>query len=188
MVTGIELEQAAALITGALAPLGTQTLPVPDALGYTLDADVTAPLDQPPFDRSPLDGYALRAADIASASRERPVRLHVVETVYAGGVPLLPLTAGAAARIMTGAMLPAGCDCVLRQEDTDQGDPVVSIYKPLRPCENYVNRGPWAFSPARACARCPSGAGPGYSCSPPETRWSTPTCTLSPPERSTGPI
>ena len=141
MVTGIELEQAAALITGALAPLGTQTLPVPDALGYTLDADVTAPLDQPPFDRSPLDGYALRAADIASASRERPVRLRVVETVYAGGVPLLPLTAGAAARIMTGAMLPAGCDCVLRQEDTDQGDPVVSIYKPLRPYENYVNRG-----------------------------------------------
>ena len=66
MVTGIELEQAAALITGALAPLGTQTLPVPDALGYTLDADVTAPLDQPPFDRSPLDGYALRAADILS--------------------------------------------------------------------------------------------------------------------------
>ena len=141
MVTGIELEQAVALITGALAPLGTQTLPVPDALGYTLDADVTAPLDQPPFDRSPLDGYALRAADIASASWERPVRLRVVETVYAGGVPLLPLTAGAAARIMTGAMLPAGCDCVLRQEDTDQGDPVVSIYKPLRPCENYVNRG-----------------------------------------------
>ena len=115
MVTGIELEQAAALITGALAPLGTQTLPVPDALGYTLDADVTAPVDQPPFDRSPLDGYALRAADIASASRERPVRLRVVETVYAGGVPLLPLTAGAAARIMTGAMLPAGCDCELRQ-------------------------------------------------------------------------
>lgn len=55
-----------------MAPLGTQTLPVPDALGYTLDADVTAPLDQPPFDRSPLDGYALRAADIASASWERP--------------------------------------------------------------------------------------------------------------------
>ena len=56
MVTGISLEEAVARMTAPRSPLGTEALPLERALGRTLAADVTAPLDQPPFDRSPLDG------------------------------------------------------------------------------------------------------------------------------------
>ena len=112
-----------------------------EALGRTLAEDVTAPLDQPPFDRSPLDGYALRSADLTGASPEHPVSLRVVETVYAGGVPSRALGPGEAIRIMTGAMLPRGCDCVLQHERTDNGLKQVQIYAALSPHDNYCDRG-----------------------------------------------
>ncbi len=140
MVTGIPLEQAVELMTRGLPPLGQETLPALQALGRTLAGDVPAPMDQPPFDRSPLDGYALRSADIAGAGRDHPVRLPVVDTLYAGDEAQTPLLPGQAIRIMTGAMLPPGCDCVLRQEDTDRGDPV-AIYAALPPYQNYIRRG-----------------------------------------------
>lgn len=140
MDTDLSLEQAIERMTQGLSPLGTQVLPAFRALGRTLAAGIAAPMDQPPFDRSPLDGYALRSADIAGADREHPVRLPVADTLYAGDAPRRPLGPGQAVRIMTGAMLPEGCDCVLRQEDTDRGDPV-AIYASLPPRKNYVYRG-----------------------------------------------
>ena len=141
MRTRIELEEAVDLITSSLSPLGEETLPRMEALGRTLARDVRAPMDQPPFDRSPLDGYALRSTDLMGASREHPVVLPVVETVYAGMVPSRPLAAGEAMRIMTGAMLPEGCDCVLQHERTDNGMERVSIYESLAPHANYCDRG-----------------------------------------------
>lgn len=141
MKTHIELEEAVSLIAGTLTPIGVELAERDACLGRTLALEVRAPLDQPPFDRSPLDGYALHAADIASASREHPVSLSVTETVYAGGVPVFPVSSGYACRIMTGAMLPQGCDCVLRHEDTDNGFEIVQIYVPLRPHANYCDRG-----------------------------------------------
>lgn len=140
MVTGISLEQAVALMTGGLSPLPPEALPAVQALGRTLASHVTAPMDHPPFDRSPLDGYALRAADIAGADRDHPVCLPVADTLYAGDEAKAPLLPGQAVRIMTGAMLPPGCDCVLPQEDTDRGNPV-SIYTALPPHKNYVYQG-----------------------------------------------
>ena len=80
--------------------------------------------------------YALRSADTAGACRAHPVSLSVTEVLCAGDVPKRPVGPGQAARIMTGAMLPAGCDCVLRQEDTDMGSPVVEIYAALNPISN----------------------------------------------------
>ncbi len=97
-------------------------------------------MDQPPFDRSPLDGYALHSADTAGASRETPVTLPVVMKLYAGDAPASPLPAGCAARIMTGAPLPEGADCVLMQELTDGGEDAVRLYAALKP-ENVVFRG-----------------------------------------------
>lgn len=141
MMTNIELEQAAELVAAGSHPLGVESVPVSAALGRTLAQDIAAPLDQPPFDRSPLDGYALRAADSTDASPNYPVQLTVVDTVYAGNVAAIPVKAGQAVRIMTGAMLPQGCDCILRQEDTDQQTPVVSIFKNLNPHDNCVDRG-----------------------------------------------
>lgn len=138
---GIELEEAVSLITGSLTPLGYETVSRTASLGRTLAVDVCSSIDQPPFDRSPLDGYALRAADIAGASRECPVSLTVNETIYAGDVPTCPVLAGQATRIMTGAMLPQGCDCVLRHEDTDNGFDTVQVYAALRSHDNYCDRG-----------------------------------------------
>ena len=136
------VEEAVARILNALdVPEKTEEIPLLQALGRVAAGDVWARVAQPPFDRSALDGYAMRAADIAAAGPETPVTLPVSRYLCAGSDPGGPLAPGTAARIMTGAPVPAGADCVLRQEDTDQGDPVVSIYKPLRPCENYVNRG-----------------------------------------------
>ena len=141
MRTLISLEEALSLLTGSTAPLGREEVPRSAALGRTLADDVTAPLDQPPFDRSPLDGYALRAADTAGASPEHPAVLRVVETVYAGGVPSRPIGPGEATRIMTGAMLPLGCDCVLQHERTNNGFETVELYAPLSPHDNYCDRG-----------------------------------------------
>lgn len=141
MMTGIELEEAIDLVTHEVQPLGAEPLPAAAALGRILAQDIAAPLDQPPFPRSPLDGYAFQASDSTGASRERPVRLTVIDTVCAGAVAAAPVRPGQAVRIMTGAMLPQGCDCVLRQEDTDMGFPVVSLYKSLKPHDNYVDQG-----------------------------------------------
>ena len=141
MRTGLTLEEARTLAAGGLAPLGCEVVPLAKSPGRTLAADVAAGLDQPPFDRSPLDGYALRASDLAGAGRETPVTLTVVDTVYAGDVASVPVGPGQAVRIMTGAMLPPGCDCVLRQEDTDMGHPTVRVFAPLRPHDNVVDRG-----------------------------------------------
>lgn len=141
MRTRIELEEARALLAESVRPLGVEQVSRQEALGRTLAEDVTAPLDQPPFDRSPLDGYALRSADLTGASPEHPVSLRVVETVYAGGVPSRVLGPGEAIRIMTGAMLPRGCDCVLQHERTDNGLEQVQIYAALSPHDNYCDRG-----------------------------------------------
>ena len=141
MKTGLTLEEAQQALCDNIDCLGTEKLPLAGALGRRLAEEITAPMDQPPFDRSPLDGYALRSADMAGACREHPVSLTVADTLYAGDAPRVPVTPGRAVRVMTGAMLPPGCDCVLKQEDTDMGSPVVEIYASLRPGDNYVYRG-----------------------------------------------
>lgn len=140
MRESIDLEEAVSLICDELV-VHVEELSLRDAAGHVLAETIYAPLDQPPFDRSPLDGYALRAADTAGADRDNPVRLTVTETVYAGDVPAKPVGHGEAIHIMTGARLPRGCDCVIRQEDTDNGRETVKIFRSLHPHENYCDRG-----------------------------------------------
>ena len=130
------VERAVELSRAAAAVLEEEQVPLPQALGRTLRRPVFAPFPQPPFDRSPLDGYALRAADIVSASEEMPALLRVAEKVCAGQVPSRPLAPGQAVRVMTGAMLPPGADCVIRQEDTDLGEERVRIFHAAAAGEN----------------------------------------------------
>ena len=137
METGISTERALALIRQYTAPVGVERLPASEAHGRVLAQDVCAPMDQPPWPRSPLDGYALRAEDSAAA----PVSLRVVGTLCAGQWTDVTVNPGECIRIMTGAPIPAGCDCVIRQEDTDQGFPTVQIRKALKPWENYCFAG-----------------------------------------------
>ena len=135
------VEQAVELSRAAARLLEEEQVPLSQALGRTLSRPVLAPRPQPPFDRSPLDGYALRAADVASASKDSPALLHVTEKVCAGQVPSRPLAPGGAVRIMTGAMLPQGADCVIRQEDTDLGEEWVQVFRTAAAGENLCLAG-----------------------------------------------
>lgn len=104
-----------------------ESVPVSDALGLVLAADVVAPLSLPGFDNSAMDGYAVRVEDVTAASDERPVRLPVAEDIPAGRTDALTLAPGTAHRIMTGAPLPAGATAVVPVEGTDGGTDTVAI-------------------------------------------------------------
>ncbi len=120
----------------------TETIPLTQAVGRVIAFSYSALMDQPLFRRSPLDGYAVRSKDIAISSIEVPISLVVKEIIYAGDTPKQWIGAGEAARIMTGAMIPEGADCVIRQEDvkTDT-DHRVWITTPVRAQENICKRG-----------------------------------------------
>ena len=107
----------------------TEMISVDEAAGRVLAQEIYAPIDQPPFPRSPLDGYALRSTDTEGASRETPVSLKVIDEVFAGGFCQGRVTEGCAVRIMTGAPVPEGADCIIMQEDTDYGMETVNIYR-----------------------------------------------------------
>lgn len=102
-------------------------VPIADALGLILGADVVAPLSLPNFDNSAMDGYAILTEDIATATDESPVRLPVAEDIPAGRTDIPTLTPGTAHRIMTGAPLPAGATSVIPVESTDGGVDTVTI-------------------------------------------------------------
>ncbi|WP_435768442.1 molybdopterin molybdotransferase MoeA [Nocardioides sp. SYSU DS0651] len=110
-------------VLALVAPLGAVELPLADAAGRVLAEDVCAAVAVPPFDHAAMDGFAVRAADVASASASTPVRLPVVGTVAAGD-DVVPLPTGAAIRIMTGAPVPPGSDLVVPFEWTSGADPV----------------------------------------------------------------
>ncbi len=137
----ISIEQAVDLFLERVWELEEELAAPRDAIGRVLTRDLLADMQQPPFDRSPLDGYALRAADTVGAAREAPVTLRVVDKLYAGQEARVSLAPGQAVRLMTGSMIPAGADCVLRQEDTDGGEAVVQIYQELKPDSNFCHQG-----------------------------------------------
>ncbi|MCC7375649.1 MAG: molybdopterin molybdotransferase MoeA [Verrucomicrobiales bacterium] len=113
----ITLEEALDRILSTLAPLPEEVVSVSDAVGRVPTEDLMASTDLPPFDNSAVDGYALRSADVAGASVESPVVLEVTDTIKAGEAPAVIVGSGSCVRIMTGALLPAGADAVVMQED-----------------------------------------------------------------------
>lgn len=100
----------------AIAPAAPERVPLLDAQGRFLAAPVTASRSLPGCDNSAMDGWAVRAEETQGASRDRPARLRVTSTVYAGALPTTYLQPGEAARVFTGAPLPPGADAVIRQE------------------------------------------------------------------------
>ncbi|WP_209623707.1 molybdopterin molybdotransferase MoeA [Saccharothrix coeruleofusca] len=112
-----------ARIAELVGPMPVVTAPVADCLGLVLAADLVAPVSLPPFDNSAMDGYAVRAADVAGA----PVSLPVAQDIPAGRTDVPPLEPGTAHRIMTGAPLPPGADAVVQVEWTDGGTEVVRL-------------------------------------------------------------
>jgi putative molybdopterin biosynthesis protein len=100
-------------------PVPGETRPLADALGCALGEDVVAPIDVPPFDRSNVDGFAVRSADLASAGEASPVRLMLNDEVIAcGTAPTRPVLSGTATSIATGGPVPRGADAVVMVEHT----------------------------------------------------------------------
>lgn len=137
----LQFEQALKLVLEGVKPLETENVMLMNALGRVLAEDVLAGIDQPPFPRSPLDGYALRALDSKGASRTTPLKLQVIDKVYAGGFTDVTIGEGQCVRVMTGSILAPGSDCVIRQERTDEGENTVLIYEELAPFDNYIHKG-----------------------------------------------
>jgi molybdopterin molybdotransferase len=104
--------------------LAPETRPLLDARGAVLAEDVVSPVDLPPWDNSAMDGFAVRARDVAGASAAAPRTLRIVDDVPAGRFPRRAIGEGEAARVMTGAPVPAGADTVVRVEHTDGGGAV----------------------------------------------------------------
>jgi len=138
----ITVEQALRIVAEHTPVLPEESVPLLQSIGRTLTREVRSAIVQPPFDRSPLDGYAVIAADVESATAETPAVLQVVEKLYAGqATQLQQLQRGQAVRLMTGCMIPAGADCIIRQEDTDEGEDSVRIYKGVKSGSNYCYKG-----------------------------------------------
>ncbi|HEX9564474.1 MAG TPA: gephyrin-like molybdotransferase Glp [Gemmatimonadaceae bacterium] len=137
----LTVAEAAAQITAGIAPRSAERLPLLEALGRVLAESAVASYTLPQWDNSAMDGYAVRADDVASASLDDPVELPVLETVAAGGFATQPVEPGRAIRIMTGAPIPAGADTVVRVEDTDGGTGVVRIRNSRDARKNIRYRG-----------------------------------------------
>lgn len=115
-------------VLAGVAPLKPIELPLTAIEGCVLADDATAVVSLPSFDNSSMDGYAVLASDLASASQGAPVDLRVIDDVPAGGVSRATVTRGTAVRIMTGAAMPAGADAVIPVEQTDAGTTVVQVH------------------------------------------------------------
>jgi putative molybdopterin biosynthesis protein len=120
-----------------LKPLPAESVALAEALGRVLAHDVAAPVDAPPFDRSNVDGFAVRAADTTGASDGSPRQLLLNSEVLAcGAVPKLAVQPGTATAIATGGMIPRGADAVVMIEWTDlieAGEPAIELRRAVAP-------------------------------------------------------
>lgn len=141
MRTNLSADDALRTILAAAGTLEPETCPSADALGRVLAEPVLSSRTLPPFDVSAMDGYALRAADLAGATPEAPVALPVAFEVAAGARPDRAIAVGESARIFTGAPLPPGADAVVRQEEVARAGAHARFGIPVAPGENVREAG-----------------------------------------------
>ena len=139
----IPLEDARRIISGAIRPVTRlELVPLHEAGGRVLATDLVAPHDVPPFTRAGMDGYAVRAADTAGASRTAPRALTAIDQVFTGQMPGRAVTAGTCSEIATGAPMPEGADAVVMVEDTmRETDGTVRIFASVEPRQNVGRQG-----------------------------------------------
>ncbi len=136
----LSVDQARERILSRFQPVTIETLSLAGCSKRVLAQDIIAPNDLPPFDNSSMDGFAVRAADVADATTDSPRSLRVVADIPAGSHPTIFLKAGEAARIMTGGPVPQGADVVIPVEDTgfnerDAGTPAPDEVQVFRPAD-----------------------------------------------------
>jgi molybdopterin molybdotransferase len=135
------VEDHQTVVAGLITRREPVTMPIADTLGLVLADDVVATLSLPGFDNSAMDGYAVVAEDIATATSEQPVLLPVAEDIPAGRTDPLTLKPGTAHRIMTGAPLPAGATAVIPVEATDGATDTVTIRSSAKPNQHIRRAG-----------------------------------------------
>jgi molybdopterin molybdotransferase len=136
----VSFAEAQAAFLAAAQPLAAVTVPLAEAQGFALAARLYAPMSLPPYDNSAMDGYALRSVEVAGASSEQPVVLEVAAGEATAGHTLrVALAAGQVARIMTGALLPAGADTVLPEEEATVDEGKLIVHAPLL-ADRHVRR------------------------------------------------
>lgn len=144
-LTVLSREDAVARFRAALMPrpLGTETVPLDRLVARVLARDIAAPIDTPPFDRSVVDGFALRAADVAAAREGRPVLLALTgETIACGTEPKVAVAPGTATLIATGGPIPRGADAVVMVEHTEPaGEVGIAVGRALAPGQNIAFAG-----------------------------------------------
>ena len=119
----ISLEEARRRLDAAVRPITrTERVRLEDAAGRVAAADITSPIDVPPFARSAMDGYALVSSDTEGATRSTPVRLRLLDRIYTGQISSATIERGTCAEISTGAPLPSGADAVVMVEETGKNE------------------------------------------------------------------
>jgi putative molybdopterin biosynthesis protein len=125
-----------------LSPLAAEGVPLAEALGRVLAADVVAPLDVPGFDRGNVDGFAVHAEDTFGAAEDHPVTLRLnAEVVAPGRAPAAAVARGTATAVATGAVVPRGADAVVMVEYTDAAGGVLTVRRPVAPGANITFAG-----------------------------------------------
>ena len=118
-----------------------EEVPLLSALGRILAEDYVAAFDHPPFDRSPLDGYAFAAEETAGHDADNPARFKIIGEECAGDFFGQEVSKGCALRIMTGGAIPQGCNCVVRQEDVAVDGDTLKVPFSIEPYTNFCSAG-----------------------------------------------
>jgi putative molybdopterin biosynthesis protein len=139
----VTFDEAKQLIQQTLQPkpLGTEEIPLLEAHNRVLAEDATSTLDIPPFSRSTVDGYAVKAEDTFGADENQPAKLKISGFVSIGETPKVTLAKGEAAEIVTGAPVPEGADAVVMVEDTENENDELKVYSSVTQNENVMKKG-----------------------------------------------
>ncbi len=119
----------------------TGIAPLPLLLSRVLAKDIVSRIDVPPYDRSAMDGYAVRAEDTFKAGKFEPVELDCVGVVNAGDVPRMKIGKEECVQISTGAMIPGGADAVVMVENTERSGKRIQVYRSVPPGSNLSKQG-----------------------------------------------
>lgn len=142
-----KITEAQKIILENISPVGTEQVPILKNLGRTIAKDIYSKDNIPPFDNSAMDGFALRSFDTKSATKNNPVSLKIIEDLPAGYLPQHKVNKGEAIRIMTGAILPKGANCVVMVEETQetgkkgQKAGLVKIFRAIKSAQNIRRKG-----------------------------------------------
>jgi len=137
----ISVEEALSLILSDITEMGTERVDITSSLGRVIAEDVHAKRENPPWDNSAMDGYALRYEDIKGATKDQPALLIVIEDLPAGYTAKKQIIKGRAIRIMTGAPIPKGADTVVMVEDTEKDGEQVRVSREVPAGENIRKAG-----------------------------------------------